>query len=242
MRSTRYYPRRANLLSRYNRAPLRTGGFSGSIQEKKFYDVNEEAAFDANTPAVFNIFEPDQGAGVSERIGRKANITDITIAVRVVPRVYDTTNNTMAVTRVVPWTGLWALVWDTQVNLSPVVLSSVWQIYDDIEQGALAKLNMSNRERFRILKTKTFKFGPYVNITTATQAQWSAPSPAIYTTKHYLKVNLTSIWGENQAGDVENITTGALYLVFISDSPDDGGANHTGGNAKVDTRVRYLDP
>ena len=100
-----------------------------------------------------------------------------------------------------------------------------------------SQLNPNNRDRFLIVKDKTFYFDPVINQTTASQAQ-AAFNRTGYDIKVYKKCNLETIFNGTNGGSIADITSGAIYMMWIGSTA--AGAN-TDVNAIVSTRCRYID-
>lgn len=230
------------------RSTLAVRGWQANLAtERKFFDLTGSLFADNNTPAVFPLFTPAMGSAVNQREGRKAVIASIQINIKCVPRSYRITGDpgvidTFAVGDVLPHTGKWVLIWDKQHNQEPLSVSITNAMFFDVTQGSLALLNLNYRERFQVLKTKNFQFGPYLIDSTPGEQLSVSQVPAQYTYKYYKKCNLTTIFGNGDTPDVANITTGALFLVFLSDAPNDAGRNIKGYLAVITSRCRFLDP
>lgn len=100
----------------------------------------------------------------------------------------------------------------------------------------VAQLNLSYRDRFKILIDKVFAFGPYWNTTGATGLSdiiWAEGLSRPY--KKFIKLNEEVIF-QNSTGNISDITSGALYMFWISSN-----AGIDGGTFLNSTRVRYSD-
>lgn len=233
------YPRMASA----NRAPLSTRGFSGSPIEKKYFQGTFDFNFDKNSFGFGTLFTPASGSGIDQRVGRKVTITNIHLLVNLYPRYWDYNDATTPPPDgwVAPQTGRVSLVWDSQVNSTTVDVTVVPSVYNNPDYGAAAQVNLDNRERFKILKTKTFHMGGYYKDSTTDVASTALTENPVWTFKFHKKCNLDVIFS-GDSGSISNIATGGLYLICTSDSKDDGMVNHTGVRCKGSSRCRFIDP
>lgn len=198
--------------------------FNGNRAELKYID----ASFGATTigaTAPTTIFQCmnliAEGSGVSERIGRQVVIrklqaswgacwagTDVTgvdcAAMRVII-LYDRMNNATAM---------------DYATLAPLL----WQSAATVGAAIHSPLNLSNRNRFKVLKDKRFIMGPTTGGAGTVYRQW------------IIKKRIKCTWGTT-AGTVAAINTNAIHFVMIND-----GATATEGiSVKGYVRARYTD-
>ena len=99
----------------------------------------------------------------------------------------------------------------------------------------LAHLNANNRDRFKIIKDKTYSFDPV--LFDGTSPYRSSFNRTCADLKNYKKLNLETIFNSTNGGTISDITTGALYM-FLIGSVSSGTSDIDGG---VETRVRFDD-
>lgn len=95
-----------------------------------------------------------------------------------------------------------------------------------------SQLNLNNRDRFRIIKDKTYTFDPWV---TGTLPQ-IAMNHTISTMKCFKKLNGEVIFNGTNGGTIADINSGALYMFWIGSN-----AGAFGVSAVLSTRVRFDD-
>lgn len=188
---------------------LRTGGFvvgrRGRIgtSELKFVDTAPVGSFVNGTPStrgVLNGIAP--GSSASQRIGRTIEMKSIAY------RVHMASAAASVSTGKVPANCRMLLVYDGQTNGA---IPATSDILDFAAVDSL--LNLSNRDRFRVLKEHRWKIASQdLNLT-------AVPSSLLFTgyikiPKAYQKVT----YNAGVAGTVADIVTGGLFVIFIWDS------------------------
>jgi len=128
------------------------------------------------------------------------------------------------------------VVWDKQPTGALPAYSVIMSNTDNA--GAVTSdyqsfVNMDYRDRFEIIRDRNFVFPLIVN--TATQAV-SSGGDSIFDVAEYIKLSHEITFNAGTAGTIADITTGALYLVWVSSE-----AAASGNAAQWNTRIRYLD-
>lgn len=212
-------------------APLANRGFGSMTiaanRERKFYDI-DSGTVRANTTGAFSLLSvPVLGSDFTNRIGRK--ILNKSLYIR--GRVTITSAVTGAVNTIGCQQARMIIVVDNQPNGAAPATT------DLLKQSLVeSQLNANNRDRFKVIKDKTFIFEPYINVTTATQAQ-SAVNRASYDIKCYKKLNVETIFNGTNGGTIGDVNSGAIYMFWI-------GSNIAGGSdvsAILTTRIRFDD-
>lgn len=207
--------------------PLRTGGYTPNRTERKVNDLNT-ATYQINTTGSITLLaNPTLGSDFNNRIGRKIICKSVYIKGYLGTQHGLQGNNVSAQ----PMQCRFILFCDLQPNGAVPAITDLL-----VEALPSSQLNLNNRDRFKIYKDKEWVFDPYVNITTATQAQASTVRQ-VANFKVYKKINLEVIYNATNGGTIADITSGALYMAWIG-STVSGNAD---GNAILSTRVRYID-
>lgn len=212
-------------------APLAPRGF-GSMsfapnRERKYAD-KDQFTQDVNTGGAFNLLcIPELGSDFDDRIGRKILIKSVYIRGRVMLE---------AATQSAPVASLaqqarCIIFVDNQPNgAAPAVTDLLKQSFPT------SQLNANNRDRFRIIKDKTYTFDPLLISTTAGQSI-ATNGRTIYDIKMYKKVNIETIFNGTNGGTIGDINTGALYMFWIGSA----AAGATDCNTTLTSRVRFDD-
>lgn len=215
-------------------APLATRGWTGtpllgSIMERKVSDL---------APAIYNVITagnfvllhcPILGTDYTARIGRKTVINSVYIK----GKVYLACDLVPTTPVAVPGQKCrFILFVDNQPNgAAPAVTDLL-----NNASGVNAQLNLNNRDRFRILKDKTFVFDPYILSTTATQAV-AGFNHTISNFKMFKRCKIETIFNATNGGTIADINSGALYMFWVGEQV----AGTLQVNFEGTTRVRFLD-
>lgn len=222
----RTMPRRA-----YKRSmvPLSSRGYSFDAPEVKTFDVASTTNLaDANTASIQSIITTVQGTGFTNRIGTRIKVKSIYV------RGWLSTSNAFANPPTDADTPAYqcrvTLLLDLQPNGANPTIS---EIYDNT--GPVSHLNLNYRDRFKVLKEKTYTIDPYiVNTTTA----YAAVTNNAKTMKFFKKCDIPVFYNSGNAGTPADISSNNILLVFQSDRP-----NGTGGTVfKWTSRCRFIDP
>jgi len=195
-------------------APLATRGFGDmSIlknREKKFFDYsNISGPWGINTtPIGAALHTPVLGSDYTNRIGRKTVIKSLYIRGRIQLQETDQPSGPTNPSYTPAQQCRMIVYVDFQPNGSAPALSDILNNSDPIGQ-----LNPNNRDRFKIVKDKTWVFDPlYVNGDTITFNR------TIYDFKVFKKLNLEVIYNSTNGGTIADIQTGALGIYFVGDN------------------------
>lgn len=98
-------------------------------------------------------------------------------------------------------------VWDTQANGA---VFAGGDLFEDANANGIivSPLNMSNRERFRVVMDKTYNLGG--------QGAVDGVGPDTIHIEKFKKMNTVVTYNGGNAGTIADIATNALYLVFVS--------------------------
>lgn len=209
-------------------APLATRGWNfPNTGESKVIDI-AVGTLQVNTTGTISLLNGCiQGTDYTQRIGRKIQLKSLYVRGRV---QLETALNGVQIS---PQMARMMLVVDTQPN------GVVFAITDLLNTAAPeSQLNLNNRDRFMIICDKEWVFDPYIIQGTATQS-FAVGGRTISPLKKYKKLNMETIFNSGNAGTIADMTSGALYMVWLGSQP--AGAA-TDLNAIVSTRVRFKDP
>jgi len=208
-------------------APLATRGFrpyrygAGNGPELKFVDKTQVDVVLTTTGFVTALNLMATGTDISNRVGRKVMLKSVLLS----SNFY---NSIAALSAAVQGgMGKVSIVYDSQPN-GAAALPAYTDIY--VNNTPHAPLNLNNRDRFKVLWTKTWQVAPYT-LNAAPAIIAGAPQNAIR--KGYKKLNLPVIFG-NTGGTIGDIQTGSLLLCVGVD------VNNT-TSFDYYTRVRYSD-
>jgi len=234
------YQARRRFGSRYaSRSIYRTGGNYNQVlprsfgsklamtqgPEKKFKDTAITApAFGdgavtvgASTITPCNIML--QGNSGVTRLGRQITIKSVAFNLMIKPAA----TTTAGLCR-------FMLIWDMQANGASPVITDILGFNDaavTVANEITAAMNMSNRERFKVIVDKRIPIGS----TVATQAF----APVIQHGEKFRKCNQIVTFNAGNAGDITDIATGSLHFVFMTTA----GVANCSVNGNV--RIRYTD-
>jgi len=201
---------------------LPVGGGSGLV-EKKVVDINAATYLIENTGTILTLLNGTvPGSQNFNRIGRKIALSSLQI--RGFVRQAD---NTVAARQV-----RMIIVYDKQANASAPTFANVissQNIGGTVSSTCTDMVNLDNRDRFRIIRDRTFVFGDI-------NAAWAAGSN-VEDVDMYIKLgDLPTIYNAGSAGTIGDIQSGSLYVFWISTQ-----ANSTGSAAEVSYRLRFKD-
>jgi len=211
--------------------PTASRGYTPNSVELKAFD-NAVGPIQANTTGVItNIFNPVQGTDFNNRIGRKVLLKKIFI--RGLCNL-EAAGSPATGQLVSAQTARFILFWDAQPNGA---LATIGDLLVGGGTGtAYSQLNLNNRDRFKVLKDKTYTFDAFGLNTTATQT-FGFTGRSMHAIKIFKSVNLESIF-VTSGGTIADITSGALCICTIGTIP--AGSN-TDANFYWQARVRYND-
>lgn len=170
-----------------------------------------------------------QGSDYDERIGRKIVLSSVFIRGCVLTELSGGPTAGVSKAQMVRF----VLFVDMQPNgAAPNVTDLL------VSSNPRSQLNLNNRDRFKVIKDQCFVFDPYIYFDqAATQAEVTA-SNQIKQVKCYKKLNMETIFNSGNAGTIGDITSGALYMLWLGDIS--GGT--ADALAQLSTRVRFYDP
>jgi len=212
---------------RGSRVPLATRGYKLNASELKVADVDWTTQ-DINTTGDFQLLAaPIPGSDMTNRIGRKITIRSIYLRGVVTQQLAQT----CAAGTSFPSLCRLIVFADMQPNGAAPGVTDLLK-----EAHSTSQLNLNNRDRFKIYCDEVWALGPWVSVTTATQAQMVSDG-VTKPFKIYKKIKLPVIFNAGSAGTVADITSGALYYLWI-------GNNTSSVNdavAQISSRCRYAD-
>lgn len=217
--------------------PMRPGGWRGYPLRRANAEKNAQTgaivadpAANAGTTHLLNGISP--GTGFNERVGRKFVIKSIQLRLHLSYRYMGDTS--MAYGAVPAGILRVVLVWDKQPNGVTPAITDIF-----VTNNAQSMTNLDNRNRFNILMDKVYST-PNMAQGETNAVDDHCISLGGTVCKKYKKCNLTTINNAGAAGTVADITTGALWLVLLSDATANDNPtvhHHVAGTA----RIRYLD-
>lgn len=197
--------------------------------EKKVNDL-VTATYQVNTTGTITLLAcPQLGTDYNNRTGRKINLKSVFI--RGFVRTEE--SSTLSINSIASQMARFIIFIDNQPT--PATAVAVTDVL--VEALPSSQLNLSNRDRFQIICDKTYTFDPAVLSTVATQSICSL-SRQIWPIKKYKYLNVETLFNATNGGTFADITTGALYMLWIGSNAAGAG---TDINAVLSTRVRYTD-
>lgn len=212
-------------------APLAPRGFGSqnyvANRERKYYDIDNRT-IDVNANGHFSLLSiPELGSDFDNRIGRKICNRSLYIRGKL---AMEQANTPAAGTSAAQQARMIIFV-DNQPNGAAPAITDLLK-----EAVPQSQLNANNRDRFRVIKDKTFVFDPFVIQTTPTQA-FAVGNRSIYDLKIYKKLNIETIFNGTNGGTIGDINTGAVYMFWIGNA----AAGTTDLNATLTSRIRFDD-
>lgn len=217
---------------------------SARAVEMKYFDDRYLGLADiAAAPRL--IYCPTQGTGATNRIGRKTLVRKIFIRGTLLSnpaQLIDGTHDE-GVYSSLPVKCRVILFWDMQPNGVQANISELLQ-YNISDANIDAMLNLNYRDRFRVVKDKTYLFDPVTVIVNGLGVTERATfNRTINSFKIFKKCKVPVIFNQGNAGTIGDISTGALYLLIFSNANNVGtGIGYDGIDYNVQCRVRYEDP
>lgn len=197
------------------------------------------------------------GAGFYQRVGRKINLLSAEVKMNIFLSTYSLAGAPTGY--MTPGTLRCLLVYDNAPNGVQPILSTIlldqYQTSVGTSTSVHSGLNLNYRDRFTVLRDMRISV-PAVNITATGPGAPFASVPVwggvpvdqtSFRMFHHeftkkLKGLETIFSRDDSPSTIASISTGALYLVFISDVPSTGAANQLFWTASGRARVRYVDP
>lgn len=223
--------KRVRSVTRRALAPGRTGGFRGygfgrkyygrrlrtmaklwNPPERKFVTIANVGVATIGTGAVFLMNNIAEGAGVSERVGRKITMTDYLVRMNFVITGAAAPTQTIRV----------MVIYDSQTNSTTPVLSEILEFATTGTTVAVSALNLNNRDRFKVLNDVIF-----------TMVQGSN-TERVHCKLFRKNLKLTTTY-DAATGGVASIQNGGLFLVVS------GQTNDVASIYDYNGRTRYTD-
>jgi len=199
--------------------PFTYGGRGVNAPELKYIDTAAVDQGIAAAGALVLVNGCATGTTVITRVGRKIVMKSITVSVNMFNA------GAAAQTYPIGVSGKISLIYDSQPNGATAPgYTSIYQI-----AHPTSPLNLSNRDRYKVLWTKNFVIPSYE----IAGGKIVGGSPTNVTRKGYKKCNLPVIFGGDGSTQAD-IQTGALYLTAIVDA-------NLGAAFDYYIRVRYND-
>lgn len=196
---------------------LRTGGWRGvpgRRGELKYVDVTQQNTFiETGTGILINGLAP--GTGASQRIGKKVSMKSIQLRAAI---------GQGATGGAAPFAGFVRtfIVYDKQANAAVPTVASILEAV-----SGSSPMNMDNRERFLVLYDRQIAIDQFGGNASAQ-------------IKMFKKIALPTVFNAGTAGTVADITSGSLYIVFISENSFAAAATNP-PVIQWYSRVRYED-
>lgn len=207
---------------------LATRGFSGSFGkrsgEKKVFDLAASTYNVSVASTAILLFAPQRGADYNQRVGRKTAITSLYI--RGFINLENATN--MQTTNTPAGQARLIVFIDWQPNGNTPTTTALLVTANPIDQ-----LNLDNRDRFKIIADKTFEFEPFI-----ISNGFSISNRSTQRVKLYKRMGLETIFNDGNDGDIGDINSGALYMLWIGNWANTTNLRAT---AHVSTRCRFED-
>jgi len=220
------------VIARPNRfAVPATRGYRFNNVEKKVND-NAPATYAVNTTGTFQLLcVPTRGDDMNQRNGRKIMLRSFYIKGSVES---NWAANPSAATVQIPSQEVTMIVFmDYQPNGA---LPTVADLLTTATSNA--HLNLNNRDRFKVLCTKTWEIGPISVVSTATQAVSNTAGNQLFKVRVYKKIRQEMVFNAGNTGTITDINSGALYMFWIGSS---AASATLAASAGIATRVRYTD-
>lgn len=213
--------------------PLRSGGYNFDAPELKFFDTANAIHVVGETQASLTaIFTPSMGTAMTDRIGTRVKVKSINVKGWISNSfAYDRISGP-ADAMIPPVLMKLSIVLDMQPNGANPLITD---IYTTTQSDT--NLNLYNRDRFKVLKEKTFMLDPYILNSGLSLASTVNVAKQF---KIYKKCDLPVFFNSGNAGTVADIASNNILMVWQSDCP--AHFLPAGTQAKTITRIRFVDP
>jgi len=212
-----------------SRVPLASRGYVLNTQERKVFDIDVASYAVDTTGSITLLADPQVGADMNQRIGRKILLKSVYI------RGYvrtEAATSTLPLVNTIGQMGRFIIFADLQPNGAAPAVTALLK-----EASPASQLNIDNRDRFKVYCDREFIFDPYGASTTATQTYLSCTNQ-IRAIKKFKKINLEMIFNATNGGTIADVNSGALYMLWIGNV---AAGTNTNMSASLSTRVRYSD-
>lgn len=171
-----------------------------------------------------------QGTDVNQRVGRKVTLRSVYINANFYNWV-----STGGLTIPQGVFGKMSVVYDSQPNgaTAPPAYTDIYQAYSGALVAPIDPMNLTNRDRFKVLYTTYFHIGAFTLDNSTPTPKIIGGSPVNTSRKVVKKFNLPTIFG-NTGNTIGDIQTGSLLLCFIVDTNNGAGVDWY-------ARVRFTD-
>lgn len=214
-------------VSQRSYVPLARRGYRLNNVEKKSIDTAMSATI-TNGGQFYALCVPVPGAGMSDRVGRKLTMKSLYIRGTVQVQLSATPSG--SVTSEAHMLRL-IVLYDKQPNGALPALADILGAGGTVN----SMFNIDNRDRFQILKDKTWAFDPMIYDSTNDAYAWNR---CIYPVKIFKKINLETIFNAGTAGTSADINSGNLIAFWIENA---AAAADKNVNIYTNARVRYVD-
>lgn len=213
--------------------PLASRGYRFNAPEIKSFDVATATyGCDSNTPSITSICVPVQGTGFTNRIGTRIKVINVQVRGYVASNLART--QTGAADGNIPSHQVRAtIVLDYQPNGAAPGITDIFT-----NTGPVGGLNLNNRDRFKILKEKTFSIDPYIVSTTVATEEYATAVNQTKSVKMFKKCDIPVYFNAGNAGTVSDLSSNNILLVLQSNLPTALGSTQF----VLFTRCRFLDP
>lgn len=173
---------------------------SFTTAEQKYLDTTQFTQPFNNTGPVLLLNGMPSGSGYAQRVGRK--VAGVSLELRA--GIYPTATNQAAYDAV-----RYAVVYDRSPNGSAAAYADVFENDATSTSSVFSLPNISNKERFKILLSKTITTNPTSGAVTLGQAQDPTLLAGVH---HYIKLGkaLTQFLGD--AASISSMSVGSLLL------------------------------
>lgn len=202
------------------------------MAEEKFRDEAVTSYACNSTATLLLLNGCTLGTDIGNRIGRKTVVTHIQVRGWVATELGATQPPSGTGSPVSTQVARFILVRDKQANGSPFGGTDLL-----VSASPAAQFNLNNRNRFEILADQTYCLDPACYSLTVQQAV-SSFNNQIKPVLIDVKCKKVTIYNSNNTGNVSDISTGSIYLLWIG--------NNTGGTGTdmvtvLSTRCKFVD-
>lgn len=167
-----------------------------------------------------------QGSGVSQRVGNKIKFVSIQLELSFYQQVTSVSQRLRCL-----------VVHDNAPNGVSPTLS---QILASVSNAAFSHMNLSFRERFRVVLEETFTLGGCYSVAVGdppVTSGYFALSPGTANVSRFVKTDITTIFSDGAIG-IGSIQSGAIYLLVLASR---SASSAEGFAFQWATRMRYID-
>lgn len=174
---------------------------------KKFFDLGENTYQVSDQGYVLPLFLPERGDDLDNRLGRKTRTSSICIRGKL--EYFD-------LSKPIPFN---AKLW-VPASLNRIIVFVDWQPNAHLATAAdlltdanpESQYNLNNRKRFSIIFDKQFAMDAYLMFQ---QQNILSFQPSTHAIKWKKKIDIQTIFTQNNDGDIDNISSGAILMLMI---------------------------